>query len=87
MLYALFIAGLCLFRLFQLAMTVSLRPTDCTQLTAQGDYVSLPLNLLEKLCLAQAKPVMQATSVLMLVFVVLCHSTMAYAAITMQAMI
>lgn len=66
LLYTFFIAGLRLFKLLQLAMTVSLRSTDCTQLTAQGDCISLPFNLLQQLCLAQAKPVMQASSVLML---------------------
>ncbi len=48
-------------------MTVSLRPTDCTQLTAQGDCVPFTFNLLQQLCLAQAQPVMQAASVLMLI--------------------
>ncbi len=47
-------------------MTVSLRTTDCTQLTAQGDCVPLPFNLLQELCLAQAKPGIQVTSLLML---------------------
>ena len=47
-------------------MTVSLRTTDCAQLTAQGDCLPLPFDLLQKLCLAQAKPVMQAVGVLIL---------------------
>ncbi len=49
-------------------MTVSLRTTDRAQLTAQGHCVPFPLNLLQQLRLAQAKPVMQATGVLMLLY-------------------
>ncbi len=47
-------------------MTVSLRPTDCAQLTAQGDCVPFTFNLLQQLCLAQAKPGNQGTSLWML---------------------
>ncbi len=58
-------------------MAVSLRTTDRAQLTAQGDCVPFPFNLLQKLCLAQAKPVIQGTNLLMLFSFFLCHSTMA----------
>ena len=66
MLHTLLIARFSRFRLVQLPMTVSFRPTHCTKLAAQRRCVALFFNLLQQFCFALAKPVVRCTQVLMI---------------------